>query len=645
LDGVDLRHWKTWASLAVIAVVAAWAAFTGIEVRDFSGDELARLGHTAWDALDRSLGVNDPEQFGAHLPLAWALRAIVIGALGADQPLAWRLHAAAAACLGALLTWVCLARRCQRRTALAAGLAVALAPMLSYHAHDSNNYALGPLTGLFVLAGLADLARGRRPYLLAAGLLLGAINDYFFAYVAGAALVATPLMVRMAPHPDLARRQALITWGGVCAALAVPAAVLVVRLLGTPFAAVIEPHADPAGEPLGLLAAVIGHVATLATVYAEGYACLPLEDPWMAAGPLALLTAGLVAALRSRDPLAVAAALLLVVAVGGSVLFAWGFTRITDREFPVYPRAYMALLPALVVVWLRALTAAGWRAGVAPVAALLLLTGTATLRQVSQASDTQAWSAHRITELWQPGDLALAGLDLRFHLPSRLAAVRQADPCLPGDQRPARVWVVAHAGGAPPDGVSLCADRSVRLLDDLGYRLRLHEIRAVPPHEQATNAFLAQAWLYLFDRAPAEAGEPREYEVAFDRALLDGAAGSTTHVTWMVGEDHWHQALPFADRLAVGRTPADRGRLRVSLTHGAVSPADTAQGGLLAPLRAPAHTHPPVPVLVDPLEPRVDVRLTPLGSPVVQAGRRVVSLLVGLAAVVLVGVGWRRLAA
>ena len=516
-------------AFGLVLLAAASVAFPGLLDRDLTGDELGTLGHTVVQMLDRSLETHRPDQFSAHLPLAWLVRHFFLGLLGDDHVLPWRLHAALGHVAGAAVTWAVVRPHRSPRRALGIALIVALHPIAAYHAHDSTNYALDALTGATTLGGLLALAHGKRSaaLLLGAGLLLGSVNDYYFAFALVAAVPATLLAVRAAPSRPRAAVAARRAWLAAAALLGPAAVVGLWRFRDTPFAELIARHANPMlpGTTVGLQLHEAAHWFALS--WFDGYEAHGRPTPdlhWIA---LVVLAVALVGGLRGRDRGTRAVVCLVAVFVATMLAVAVVFGAETGREFPVHPRNYLIVLPALALLVGDAATGRF----AAPVwLALLLLLGGASARQSLNVTDGRAWAAEEITDRWRPGDRVLSVVPLRFRLgpPQRAAFDKQW--CLPPGRSPSRIWLVTFPGGPRPEDLGVCAETEQpagSLPALVGYRLRWIEDRDLGPHEgPLTNSYLSPTRLMLLDRTPP--GPPREgRRVITHRRLLDGADGST----------------------------------------------------------------------------------------------------------------------
>jgi hypothetical protein len=516
-----------------VTLAAGAVAFLGLLDRDMTGDELGTLGLTLLEMLDRSVETHRPDQFSAHVPLAWALRHLFLSIFGDATVLPWRLHAALGHVAGAVATWAVIRAHRTEWTAVGIGLLVALHPIAAYHAHDSTNYSLDALTGALTLGGLAAVATGRprAGLLLGTGLLLGLANDYYFVFVAIGAAMVTPFLVVAAPDFGRARRASIRAWGAT-AAVVVPASVLAVwRFRGTPFDDLIARHANSVSEPRGVGETITQAGHWFAVHWFDGYEALTRPTPdlvWIA--PLIFGAALLVAVVRG-DAVARSAAVLAVVAFGLLLLAELVFPPLTGRQFPAFPRNHLCALPAVALL-VGDLLSGSRRVRVFVWVAALLLLGGASLRQGANVTSGRAWAAGEIVERWQPGDRVLSQVPLRFRLSEDLNWTN--DWCLEPGSPPPRIWLVTFPGGPVAEDVTRCSgDQPAgpeRPLSE-GYRVRYLEDREVAPHEGSlTNSYLTFTRLILLDRTPAgPAGRRRRLETG--RRLLDGAPGATLVIT------------------------------------------------------------------------------------------------------------------
>jgi len=563
----------------LVLVCAATTACVGLTVRDLTGDELAATASIP-GILRHIYMPEGPESFSARLPLFPVLRAICMEIVG-DGFLGRRLPAALATIAGAVALWGVLARRGRWRLGLVAGLVLALHPMASFHAHDSSNYALAALTTVCVLAGLVDLGEGRggAAPLLATGLLLGTFSDFFFAFLGASALAVTVWLVR--ERRDQAR-SAATSWGAVVVAQAVPATVLLAHLARGPASAFVAPHADVDDAPdVGLFDALGGHLRRVGTAFFEGH--VPDGDGQLALlGVAALLTTvGLVHAWRSGRPVERMAVLLFALTFGQMLLVGLVFNALTGRVAPLHPRAHMALLPLLAIVWAAAVTASRGRWLAA--ALLLLLLGTRTGGQLADIADTHARVAERLAAEWASDDVLVTSREIAMRLPPELRAGADLGLCVPPDRLGARrIWVTGDPGATWPGRVRVCAGEGEGppVLEAAPFALRLVESRPVPAYEWGSGSFLVGTVLYLFERGeapqPAIPGTVRLASGATSRLGL--SAVRTGHQTSDDAEPSTVEHRLGADVLVDG-VPADARRFLVDPVL--TAPGGTASGGAI----------------------------------------------------------------
>lgn len=624
-----------WGGVVVVLVAAVLSFWVALVLRDVTQDEMGLLG-TFRGMLGRAIGVDDPDQFTAHLPLAWFVRLIFQKILGADSVLAWRLHAAIGATVGAVLTWWCLYRRGRPGHAIAAGLLVAANPILSFHAHDATNYALGPMTGALVIIGLSDLADSRptAPRYLIAGLLLGAANDFFFAFVGLAAVVLSLAALRWSREPYMTRRMALRAWAVVGAVLAVPVIVLGVRLARVRFGDVISPHADVSSLQWSVLDHVAEWYHAFVVAYAEGYRSIAEPDPWLAAGPAVLLAIAVGLSILSRRAPVRTAGLLLALSLLLFVGLTYAFSQVMGHRFPDPPRAYTALIPALAIVWSHALLSPGRRVGVVLFAVFALSHATVSARQVLGVADTQAWAVERMVELYEPGDGLFDAVALSHRLPPELAEVREHNCLSHGPLDADRIWFATFPFRGEPGAVPLCEGFDHWRPLEEGYRVRLHERHDVPSYEKNTNSFLTEASLLLLQRGRGDdRGEPVSMTIQFDHGVLSGARGGQLDVTLGEQPDAVSFTQDLAPTVVLGPIPASVDVLLLN-----VRPREPGAWVRVLPrfLERPfydgvaAFT---VPVCCE--EPVADsstLSLPPLRVPWIRAGRRLASVVVAAGA-------------
>ncbi len=489
----------------LVVLAAAAVAFPGLNARDLTGDELGTLGHTLAEMFDRSVETHRPDQFSAHVPLAWLLRHAIFSLLGDAEPWIWRLHAALGHVAGAVVVHAVARRHRGAGAALAAGLIVALHPVAAYHARDSTNYALDALTGALLLGGLAAVATGRRRAagLLGAGVLLSCLNDYYAVFVLVPALAITPMLAARAPDPEAARRAARRGWGIPAALLAPGVALGLGRARGTTFEALIARHANEASS--WSPAEALESLRWFASSWFDGYEAFSRPTPDLGVIAAAVLAIAVLRGLLRGDAAARAAAVLVVGTAAGMLLVELVFVPWTGREFPVHPRNYLMVLPAAAVLVADLVTAQP--RSLRPVVALciLLLLGAASARQAANPTSGRAVAASAIQGAWQPGDRVLTQAPLRLRLaPEQLAATSERW-CLEAPP-PRRVWLLSFPGGPSAADVGVCAaDGEPGPGEALaGHTLRWFEDRALAPHEgPLTNSYLSATRVMLWVEASA----------------------------------------------------------------------------------------------------------------------------------------------
>lgn len=615
--------------LAIVLVAAALSALPGLERRSFTGDEFGSLGHNVPHMLERSINIDEPDDWSAHLPLAWMLRYGFHGLFGDERIVVWRLHACLGVFLAALFSWWVVHRRGTPWRAVAVGLLVGLHPILSFHGRDSTNYVLAPFTGVVLLAGLAAIGNSRRSayWLLPLGLLLGASNDFYFAFPALAALVITPWLVRASPERVRSRRAAFVAWSVTFGALVLPALLVLRRARNTTMSLMVERHADP--DAMRTWSRTAGEAFEFCSAYLGGYRVT--GDPTFSVAGLALLVGCVIVALASKDAHARAAGGLLVVGVIGMLVVDWSFGQVlwddrvlgsTYRGFPAQPRAYLAFLPALALVWVDGLATCGRRVGPILVCGLIFVVALATAQDVSSVQDGQAWAVETIEERWEEGDLVATVLPISMRLSPSIPYVK--DLRLPADHpSPRRVWVVSFAGGPGPSEVTSCEEPDRRLIDH-GYRLRHSEYRFLPPHDFATNSYLPFAtWLFLLERseAPSPPAEPRRWRLRFEPSVLSGVATVNAN-----GEGY-----EFASEVPLRELTGRLEELSVTLLPRSVPLPDwPVLRELTAPIQNHLASYPYMVVPADPIEPVLRMRVESFTAPSLKVPRRLAVVVLGL---------------
>ena len=553
--------WRThdWLSLGFVMLATAGVCLPGIEVRDLTGDELGALGRNVAEMLNRSIEVDRPEQFSAHLPLAWLLRAGFHHLFGAENAWVWRLHGLLGALLAAAGTLVFVRPYAGRAMALSCGLFVGLCPILSFHSRDSTNYALDPMTGAFLLGALAAVASARRGagLLLAFALTLGSINDYYFFVSVAVAAGLSPFLLLRSPDRRSSLRSLAIGWVLYLAAIATPAWKFLGRLNGVDSDSLFSRHADPTTGPAAqFVEALSSGIGTFGLAYLEGYEAVPFSSEFgnQVGFWLLIVTAGL--GFFARCPLRRSAAWL----VAGSALlllcFAFLFSQHTGRTFPVFARNYLTLLPGLAVLWVGSFEEfLGRRWSKPAVLSLLLLLGLVSSRQALNASDSRMRLMERMTEFTLPSDTLMTEVNLELRTEHLEFAVVHDDYCLAPDQLPPpRIWLwTPHLSLEPPMPV-YCPDTPTE-----GYRVRLSDEAHIPPHDRDTNSHLGPIRLYLFDRTASEPNEALPpWTLLLDSRLFSGAHAGHVSLFWTdaSGRDQAGYDGPFAAQIDLGPAPS-----------------------------------------------------------------------------------------
>ena len=329
--------------------------------------------------------------------------------------------------------------------------------------------------------------------------------------------------------------------------------------------------------------------------------------------------------------------ILIVDYVFGQVVWdAAGEDGPTARDFPNFPRTYIALMPALVLTWAHTLRSSGRRLGFLLVLGLLVVQGTAMLRHVTSVSNTRGWAVERLEELWQPGDLAMSCLGIDHRLDKKIPLVSERRLCLPDTmQIPDRIWMLSFPGGWEADRVGLCWNQDYKLLEN-GYRVRLSEDRFLPPHDEGTNSFLQSGVrLIMLERSdvPKASRAEDEWAVEFEPTILGGLSGTSAIATWFEREDSVDVSRPFASRVALGRT-TEVARAFSLILHPPAPPRWLVKAtfGLLQPYEEPVALWPQMPVPADPIEPTLRLRTYAFSAPWLSVLVRALSAILGLAA-------------
>ncbi len=573
------------AVLALVGAVALGAGLWGAGARDLSGDELHRLRGGLGAALRGAYGpIWDADQpFWGHLPLSYGLRELALGLFGPGLRLAWRLHAVAGAVAAALV--VAATGRAHGPTAgLVAGLAMALDPVLGFHAQDAGNYAISALCGALVLAGLegARRDRGRWPLWLGAGLFFGCANDLWFALVVG--IAAVDCAPRLARHRGRLVRAWLPT-------LLLPAPLAVALVLAGGGAGDFVLHADTA--QLSPPAAGLAVLQRFFGAHLGGYEAGRIADPWDA-GPAVLLGLALLGLGRGAGRRGLALGLLLLA--GGAALFG----LVSGRQLPVEPRSSLGLLPFFALALGRASARRPGLALVLGMMGLALLEQRLDSPRAQQALARAAAAAGDATRVMPPpwGQPGLAAP------PGTVACLDRLPP--------GPLWVAATEADCRPRD---CGGQPLAMA---GWGRRHVERWAPPASERNAASFLPTWTACRWERGRSPAATAT---VSLGQRPLDGIAAGVTVV------DGARQ--PGARRVVV---PAEDGAVAVAVAPRA--PAGLPPWSLFAPLHRHVQEWPPQPVGAD-----GEVHLVPrsLQAPWLRVVLRLWPLLaLGL------GLAWRR---
>jgi len=467
---------------------------------------------------------------------------------------------------------------------------------------------------------------------LVAGLLLGAVNDFFFAFVGLAALVLTAVAIRRSTERYRTRRLALRAWGIVGGVIAIPIIILVVRLAGAHFGEVISYHADVSSLQWTLFDALREGYGAFVVAYAEGYRSIAEPDPWLNAAPAVLLPVALVLAFACRrSPVRLAGhllALTLVLFIGSTYLF----SEVMGFRFPDPPRAYTALIPALAIVWSHALLSAGPRAGVVLFLLFFLTHGAVAARQVLGVSDTQAWAADRITEFWRPGDGLFDAVTLDHRLPPEVSEGGEHNCLADGPIDADRIWIATSPFRHEPGAVPHCGSLDVWRPLESGYRVRLHERHDVPIYEKNTNSFLEEASLFLIERGrSADSGAPVTMTLGFEHGFLSGMRRGRLEVTLSDRPDSPQFSQDLAQTVVLGPIHDGVDILLLNVHPPERGPwLDHLPEFLVQPLTASVASYSFPVCCEEPVASRSTLVLPPLSSPWIAAGRRLASVLVAL---------------
>jgi len=613
------------AVIATATLCASWGATT----RDFTHNELWRFTDDSFEILADAL---DPRgAFNGHLPLSYWLRLAARSLLG-EAPWVWRLHAIIGAVGAAALTWAIPGRRAPW-TAWLAGTLVALQPILVYHAHDSENYAWSALTGALTLLGLTRLESATQPKtnaetrggaaLLAAGLLLGALNDFYFGFLAlPVALLCASRAVREQSLSPLRPWLPVAVVGG-------PAALLFsFRFFTSPAGATLDVHADaPAPSALHWVLDVPWRaLRRTAGAYLDGYDAGRSGEPWEAIAPAVFgVVAALWVAARGEDrERSAGRVLVLVMALVAALGIA--FRLGTGRTFPHEPRSFLTLLPAMAVAAAAATRLLG-RAG--PIAAILLLIqlGSATWRQLADPADLQETAAAESAALRAARDLVIAAPRIARRFPT-VDALPPPEICpAPGPPTADRVIVAMlqpFTSPLPPE--YRCTRRSGQevTLDLSEHHLQRLTLRGAPQADRNAAAFLNPASVAVYARRPPD-GPTGPRRITLEPALLSGVTDGVLELR--IGERLLYRGP--ADRPIVPPvSPRDRGWLRARLRP--VAPPGLPHWDLLSPWRRDIQGWDALPILPGVDGGEVVLRLAAFGAPWWQVAGRLGRVLMAL---------------
>ncbi len=562
--------------------VAVW----GLAARDLAGDEQNMLHGSPAQIFSWSL---DPRGgFVGHLPLSFWARWVSLSLFSEMPAWAWRVHAVVFSALAAVLTALTAHRYMGLAAGLVAGALVCLDPIVAFHAQEASNYSASVLTGIVMVRGLLDVVDTPRQGAawLAAGLLLGATNDFYSVLLAGPALA---LSLWMARSPT-ARRPLAAAWLGVALTVLPFAGLFVLRLLESTGNAVLDVHADPLPpRPLPALLDAPWRVARrFFGAHLHGYAGGRNDAPWIGLPPVLFGLLALGATWRSR--IWPAAAM-----VGASLalhgLLGVGLQLGAERILPYEPRSLIGLTPplALAVAALAAQTTGPRLLRVAPAALWFLAAAASTLEaRLSPANLRQAAVQHARE--------VAPGLPLVVPEDRTRARATDAVACLP-DPTPAFVVVSNHTAESSVD----CAGT-----DPLPAPVHRQFFDA-PVHEGSAASFLPR-------RVVAVYGAPvAPVPVSVERSLLDGISAAT-----------WTHTDPSGATLARGPSPEAFPRMpgTTFLRASATAPAWLPDHILFRAFRNEVQAFE-----LDPLDQRPVLRAAPFRSPSVVTARLLLPLL------------------
>ena len=499
-----------WFSVPVSVACAALAVFVslhGIGARDLAGDELNMLHGNPIQIVEWSL---DPRGgFVGHLPLSFWVRWFFLSLFSEGPAWAWRLHALLFTGLTVGLTAATAQRHFGTVAGIAAGLLLAVDPILGFHAREASNYAASALTGALLLRGLLDLSDHnlKGVYWLAGGLVMAAMNDFYSALVAAPALGICLLLARRASL----RLPITLAWIGPLVLLSPIIGLFLFRLMESTGNAVLAVHADPLPpRPLPVALDAPWRVARrMFGAHLNGYAGGRNDAAWVGLPPVLFALVLLLGRLRTRAwP---AAALVL----GGLLihgLLGIGFQLSTERVLPYEPRALIGLTPALAVA-LAAYAGAATRSSqwwkyvlVAVPSVWLTSTALATLEAHLSVADVRDQAIEHALQIAPGATLVIPDARTRIRAPGAVA-------CAPSDSIEAVVLMDHTVDHLPTCSGNVAAEPIHRQFFD------------APVHEGSAASFLPRRAVAVFGREVPRA------PLRINRAFADGLDAATWTLT------------------------------------------------------------------------------------------------------------------
>jgi len=481
-----------------VAAVALLLSGWGVAARDLAGDEQNMLHGTPAQILSWSL---DPRGgFVGHLPLSFWARWASLAVFSEIPAWAWRLHAVLFTVLAAALTTTTAARHFGQGAALIAGLLFVCDPIGAFHAQEASNYAASALTGVLLIRGLLDLsARDHRGAgWLAAGLFMGAANDFYSVLLAGPALVVSLICARRAPS----RRALAVAWLVPLVAVTPFALLFALRLWDSTGSGVLEVHADPLPpRPLPAVPDAFWRVARrFFGAHLHGYAGGRNDALWVGLPPVLFGLTGLMCSLRGR---AWPAAVMVLGALLLHGLLGVGLQLGSDRILPYEPRSLIGGTGPLAIAlaslvcrpqpWLRWAVPIIW----------LLAAGTSTLEARLNPAPLRARAISHARALTTTHSLVIPEDRTRARAPEAVA-------CIPAHAS-AAVVITNHTSTEPaPCGAAPELPLVHRTFFD------------APVHEGSAASFLPRRVVSAYGVGPEAA------PLRVERAFLDGLS----HTTW-----------------------------------------------------------------------------------------------------------------